>query len=74
LRSLLQGQPIAPTGGELFSQAKRACWLKLDLSSSEKLPMRQDLLRLDHLSPLIQEVEAEIKRLSIAEPWAEPGP
>jgi len=74
LRSLLQRQHIGPTGGEVFSQAQRAWWLKLDLSSSEKLRMRQDLLMLDHLSPLIQEVEAEIERLSLAEPWAEPVP
>jgi hypothetical protein len=33
--------------------------------------MRQDLLMLDHLSPLVQEVETEIERLSLAEPWAE---
>jgi transposase len=74
LRSLLQRQHIGPTGGELFSQAHRACWLKLDLSSSEKLRMRQDLLRLDHLAPLIQEVEAEIERLSLAEPWGQQVP
>jgi len=29
---------------------------------------------LDHLSPLIQEVETEIERLSLAQPWAEPVP
>jgi len=74
LRSLRQRQHIGPTGGEVFSQAQRAWWLKLDLSSSEKLRMRQDLLMLDHLSPLIQEVEAEIEQLSLAEPWAEPLP
>jgi transposase len=74
LRSLLQRQHIGPTGGEVFSQANRAWWLKLNLSSSENLRMRQDLLMLDHLSPLIQEVEAEIERLSLAEPWAEQTP
>jgi transposase len=74
LRSLLQRLHIGPTGGEVFSQANRAWWLKLDLSSSEKLRMHQDLLMLDHLSPLIQEVEAEIERLSLAEPWGEQVP
>jgi transposase len=74
LRSLLQRQHIVPTGGELFSQANRAWWLKLDLSSSEKLRMRQDLIILDQLAPLIQEVEAEIERLSLSEPWAEQIP
>ena len=74
LRSLLQRLHIVPTDGDLFAQASRPWWLKLELSSSEKLRMRQDLLILDHLSPLIQEVETEIERLSIAEPWAEQGP
>jgi len=74
LRSLLQRLHLVPTGGELFSQANRAWWLKLELSSSEKLRMRQDLLMLDHLSPLIQEVEAEIQRLSLSEPWSEQVP
>ena len=74
LRSLLQRQHIGPTGGEVFSQANRAWWLNLELSSPEKLRMRQDLLMLDYLSPLIQEVEAEIERLSLAEPWAEQTP
>jgi len=74
LRSLLQRLHIGPTGGEVFSQANRAWWLNLALSSSEKLRMRQDLLMLDHLSPLIQEVESEIERLSLTEPWAEQVP
>jgi transposase len=74
LRSLLQCQHIVPTGGDLFGQTNRAWWLKLDLNSSEKLRMRQDLLMLDHLSPLIQEVETEIQHLSLSEPWAEQVP
>ncbi|MBI1877901.1 MAG: IS110 family transposase, partial [Chloroflexi bacterium] len=74
LRSLLQRQHIGPTGGELFSQPNRAWWLKLDLSSSEKLRMRQDLISLDQLAPLIQEVEAEIERWSITEPWVDQVP
>lgn len=74
LRSLLQRQHIIPTGGELFAPANRAWWLKLDLSPSEKLRMRQDLIILDQLAPLIQEVAAEIERLSLAEPWAEQVP
>ena len=56
----------------MFGAANRAWWLGLSLNLSEKLRMQQDLLLLDHLSPLIQEVEAEIERLSLAEPWASP--
>jgi hypothetical protein len=36
--------------------------------------MRQDLILLDQLAPLLQEVEAEIERLSLSEPWGEPVP
>ncbi|MBI1881086.1 MAG: IS110 family transposase, partial [Chloroflexi bacterium] len=74
LRSLLQRLHIGPTSGELFSQANRAWWFKLGLNSSEKLRMRQDLLLLDQLAPLIQAVETEIERLSLIEPWAEQVP
>jgi transposase len=74
LRSLLQRQHIVPPGGELFSEANRAWWSKLQLSPSEKLRARQDLVMLDQLSPLISEVEAELNRLSLAEPWADQVP
>jgi transposase len=74
LRSLLQRQHIGPTGGELFSQANRPWWLGLHLSPSEKLRAHQDLLLLDHLKPLIGEVEAEIEHLSVTEPWPQQTP
>jgi transposase len=74
LRSLLQRQHIVPPEGDLFSQAQRAWWHKLDLNSSEKLRARQDLIILDQLGPLISEVETEIERLSVTEPWAEQTP
>jgi len=71
LRSLLQRHHLVPPGGELFALVNRPWWLKLDLSSSEKLRARQDLTLLDQLAPLIQEVETELNCLSLAEPWAE---
>jgi transposase len=71
LRSLLQRHHLVPPGGELFAPVNRPWWLKLDLSSSEKLRARQDLTLLDQLAPLIQEVETELNGLSLAEPWAE---
>jgi transposase len=70
LRSLLQRQHLIPPEGELFSEANRPWWLQLNLSSSEKLRARQDLSLLDQLAPLLQEVEVEIGRLSVSEPWA----
>jgi transposase len=74
LRSLLQRHHLVPPGGELFSEANRAWWSKLELSPSEKLRARQDLIILDQLGPLISEVESELNRLSLAEPWAEQVP
>jgi transposase len=74
LRSLLQRQHLVPPDGDLFSQARRDWWNKLELTSSEKLRARQDLIILDQLVPLITEVETEIGRLSLSEPWAEQTP
>ena len=74
LRSLLQRQHLIPPGGELFASPNRAWWLGLSLSPSEKLRARQDLTILDQLGPLISEVEAEIERLSVTEPWGEQTP
>jgi transposase len=74
LRSLLHRQHLVPPGGQLFAAANRPWWLGLNLSPSEKLRLRQDLTLVDHLAPLIAEVEAELNRLSLAEPWAQDVP
>jgi transposase len=74
LRSLLQRQHLVSSSGELFAQANRPWWLGLKISPSEKLRARQDLILLDHLGPLISEVETEIERLSVTEPWADLTP
>jgi len=74
LRSLLHRQHLVPPDGPLFGVANRPWWLGLSLSPSEKLRARQDLTLLDQLAPLIAEVEAELNRLSLAEPWAQDVP
>jgi transposase len=74
LQSLLHRHQWVPPGGQLFAAANRAWWLGLSLTSSEKLRLRQELILLDQLNPLITEVEAELNRLSLAEPWAEQVP
>jgi transposase len=74
LRSLLQRHHLVPPDGEVFSQAQRDWWAKLEVNPSEKLPARQDLIILDQLAPLIAEVETEIGRLSVTEPWADQTP
>lgn len=74
LQSLLHRHHLVPPGGKLFSAANRPWWLGLNLTSSEKLRLRQDLTLLDQLDPLITEVETELNCLSLAEPWAEQTP
>jgi transposase len=74
LQSLLHRQRQVPLGGKLFGAANRAWWLGLRLNSSEKLRLRQDLSLLDQLDPLLSEVETQLNRLSLAEPWAEQVP
>jgi transposase len=74
LQSLLHRHHLVPPGGKLFSAANRSWWLGLSLTSSEKLRLRQDLILLDQLNPLITEVEAELNRLSLVEPWADQVP
>ncbi|MBE7557230.1 MAG: transposase [Anaerolineales bacterium] len=74
LQSLLHRHHLVPPGGKLFGATNRAWWLGLGLTSSEKLRLRQDLILLDQLDPLISEVETEINRLSLAEPWADLTP
>jgi transposase len=74
LRSLRQRHHLTPPDGDLFSEAQRAWWQKLDLNSSEKLRARQGLIILDQLGLLISEVEIEVERLSVTEPWAQQTP
>lgn len=74
LRSLLQRQHLTPPDGGLFSQTQRPWWHQLTLNPSEKLRARQDLTILDQLVPLITEVETEIGRLSVTDPWADLTP
>jgi len=74
LHSVLHRQQVVPPEGELFAQANRAWWLALALPSGEKLRLRQDLTQLELLVPLIAEVETELHRLSLADPWGEQMP
>jgi transposase len=74
LQSLLHRHHLVPPGGKLFGAANRPWWLGLSLIASEKLRLRQDLTLLDQLDPLISEVEAELNRLSLDEPWGDQVP
>jgi transposase len=74
LQSCLHRHHLVPPGGKLFGAVNRAWWLGLNLSTSEKLRLRQDLILLDQLEPLISEVETQLNHLSLADPWVEQTP
>jgi len=74
LQSALHRHHIIPPEGKLFKAANRAWWFELELGSSEKLRIRQDLLMLDHLAAMLKETATEIQRLSLSDPWLEQLP
>jgi transposase len=75
LRSVLhQHNLVPPSGGGLFATEQRGWWSALDVSVTEQLRLRQDLAILDHLEPLLSEVDTELTRLSAIEPWASQMP
>lgn len=74
LHSVLHRQQVVPPEGDPFALANRPWWLALPLPGGEKLRMRQDLTQLEQLVPLIAEVETELHRLSLADPWGEQMP
>ena len=74
LRSVLHRHNIIPPTGEVFSVKQRSWWTALPLSPVEQLRVRQNLAQLDALAPLLTEVEAELARLSVSEPWKDAVP
>ncbi len=74
LHSLIHRYALVPPRGEIFTSKHRGWWEGLELPPTESLRVRQDLAILDALEPLIEEVEAELERLSREEPWAQDVP
>jgi transposase len=70
LNSVLHRHNIVPPKGKLFSQDNLSWWHSLELPPSERLRVRQDLATLRHLKPHLDEVETELARLSVTDPWA----
>lgn len=58
-----------PLPGSCFAPSHRGWWAALALSPSETLRVQQDLALLDYVEHLVNEVEAELARLSATEPW-----
>jgi transposase len=69
LHAVLHRHNRIPPGNGLFATEQRHWWASLSLPNVEQLRVRQDLALLDHLEPQLDEVEAELFRLSTTEPW-----
>jgi transposase len=74
LQSVLHRLNLTPPKGELFARKQREWWKSLELSATERLRVDQDLATLEHIGPQIEEVDAELRRLSTSELWAEQVP
>jgi len=74
LHSVLHRLNLKPPKGELFARKQREWWSTLELSATERLRVDQDLATLDHIAPQIEAVDAELRRLSVSELWAEQAP
>jgi transposase len=74
LQSVLHRLNVRPPEGDLFAQKQREWWDRLDLSATERLRVDQDIATLDHIVPQIAAVDAELRRLSTSDVWAEQVP
>jgi transposase len=74
LQSVLHRHNLPAPDGDPFAQKQPAWWAQLDLSPTERLRVDQDVATLDHVVPQIAAVDAELRRLSTSEPWAEQVP
>src|SRR5437588_10445645 len=69
LHAVLHRHNLMLPPGKPFAAHQQEWWLTLDLSSSEKLRVQQDLSLLRSLEELVGAVEAELGRLSTCDPW-----
>ncbi len=74
LHSVLHRHNFDPPPGTPFAVHQREWWLTLDLSLAEKLRVQQNLSLYQTLETLIQEIEAELGRLSTCDPWVNQVP
>ena len=74
LQSVLHRLNLRPPEGDLFAQKQRDWWNTVELSPTERLRVDQDIATLDHIAPQIAAVDAELRRLSVSDVWAERVP
>ena len=74
LQSVLHRLNLPPPDGDLFARKLREWWEALELSTTERLRVDQDLATLEHIIPQIEQVDGELRRLSVSEEWAEQVP
>jgi len=74
LQSVLHRLNLRPPDGDAFAHKQRAWWEALDLSPTERLRVDQDVATLDHIGPQIAAVDAELRRLSTSDVWADQVP
>jgi transposase len=74
LQSVLHRLNLKPPKGDLFAQKQRGWWNELELSTTERLRVTQDLATLAHVKTQIEAVDTELRRLSTSEEWAEQVP
>jgi transposase len=74
LQSVLHRLNLRPPEGELFATKQREWWKALTLSATERLRVDQDLATLEHVGSQIAAIDAELRRLSTSELWAEQVP
>jgi transposase len=74
LQSVLHRLNLKPPEGHAFAHNQRAWWEQLELSTTERLRVDQDIATLDHIGEQIAAIDAELRRLSVSEQWAEQVP
>jgi transposase len=70
MHSVLHRHNLLPPQGDPFSPDNQPWWDALKLPSSEKLRLKHDMSIINYLTPLIADVEDELKRLSTDPHWA----
>ena len=69
LRSVLHRHNLPGPAGKLYAQNNAAFWDTVELSALEQLRVRQELATLRQLRAQIDEIQAQLARMSNENPW-----